>query len=116
MTVAKKLLPCRLPLIRSTPWPKLTFRTVMLSPMTALLQAMTVPSNAWPFDPFVAESIPAVLCPSRASSARSGAGRSARRRHTVDVDYFRTTELIDHAAMGQLPDKPELLAGKRRCN
>src|SRR5580704_17421825 len=32
--------------IRSTPWPKLTLRTVMLSPKPVLLRAITVPSKA----------------------------------------------------------------------
>src|SRR5579872_2245269 len=33
--------------MRSTPWPKLTLRTVMVSLMPVLLRAMTVPSNTW---------------------------------------------------------------------
>src|ERR1022692_2337458 len=32
--------------MRSTPWPKLTLRTVMLSPMPVFLRAITVPSKA----------------------------------------------------------------------
>src|ERR1039458_4815111 len=33
--------------MRSTPWPKLTLRTVIVSPNPVLLRAMTVPSKAW---------------------------------------------------------------------
>src|ERR1017187_7784494 len=55
--------------IRSTPWPKLTLRTVMLSPMPMPLRAINTPSKAWrrSFSPSLILTCTLMLSPGRNS-------------------------------------------------
>src|SRR5579872_6320284 len=91
--------------IRSTPCPKLTFRTVMLSPIPVLLRAMTVPSNACrrSLSPSLIFTCTRMVSPGR------NTGRSARLFfcvYFVNNAFCMTISLISYLTLAPGPGSP----------